>query len=69
MNTDMEHAIGTRITLEVVEVEARNGCNGCVFDRGIDCQKPVEWYCGETNRKDHKYIIYKKVKEENNGNN
>lgn len=62
----MEHKIGTRITLEVVEIDSENeenSCNGCVFDRIIDCIRPIGWECGETTRTDHKNIIYKEVKD------
>lgn len=63
----MEHAIGTRITLEdgrVIEVvEAPNRlyrCDSCIFDgcfESCDSDK-----CSEYDRTDHKNIIYKEVK-------
>lgn len=61
----MEHAIGTKITLEVVEIDSENEenpCNGCVFYRIIDCVRPIGWECEEVSRTDHKNIIYKEIK-------
>lgn len=58
----MEHAIGTRITLEVVE-QKDDSCKGCFFDdtyRGcFDCEI---FDCMAAFRTDHKNIIYKEVK-------
>lgn len=55
----MEHAIGTRITLEVVETENATSCDGCFF-RGIAGNCMVRCI----GRTDGKNIIYKEVKEE-----
>lgn len=57
----MEYKIGTRITLEVVEVK-ENSCKGCFFD-GSKCQRPFGWQCSEFKRTDGKNIIYKEVKD------
>lgn len=58
----MEHAIGTRITLEVVEGEF---CKGCFFDSAEEgCLRPFDAYCSNIVRTDHKNIIYKEIKEE-----
>lgn len=57
----MEHKIGTRITLEVVE---QNRCDGCFFfrdDKYFDCS-PLA--CVRGAREDGKSIIYKVIKEE-----
>lgn len=55
----MEHKIGTRITLEVVENDT-NECSGCFFDKIVSerCNAPC---CG---RSDRKNVIYKEIKEE-----
>lgn len=64
----MEHAIGTKITLEVVKttlevVESKDDrCDGCYFDHF--CNKPKDWICYSQERTDHKNIIYKEVKED-----
>lgn len=55
----MEHAIGTRITLEVVEAKELS-CRGCYFEEGGWCAGE----CWQGNRSDHKNIIYKEIKEE-----
>lgn len=57
----MEHAIGKKITLEVVE---GNGCDGCFFVNGDECLAPFTQVCKYKARKDHKNIIYKLIKEE-----
>lgn len=57
----MEHKIGTRITLEVVESSKR--CEGCFFDTINGCAETHGWYCLCRNRTDHKNIIYKEIKE------
>ena len=55
----MEHAIGTRITLEVVE-NKEGICKGCFFkERGISCGSVQ---CDLHERTDRKNIIYKEVK-------
>lgn len=54
----MEHKIGTKITLEVVE---RNSCKGCFFLDVIASCKGTQ--CKYDERKDHKNIIYKEVKD------
>lgn len=60
---DMEHAIGTRVTLEVVE-RTESGCNGCFFGQGNDCSMFDNWECDGLLRKDKKNVIFKEVKEE-----
>ncbi len=58
----MEHAIGTKITLEVVEKKERT-CEGCYF-KSYGCTRPFRWVCSKNLRTDHKHILYKEVKEE-----
>lgn len=55
----MEHAIGTHITLEVVE---DNSCEECFFVS--ICNEALLVKCNKKNRTDHKDIIYKEIKEE-----
>ena len=54
----MENAIGTKLTLEVVE---GNGCDDCFFF-AVDCCEGVR--CDLDSRSDHKSIIYKEIKED-----
>ena len=57
----MEHKIGTRITLEVVETESITLCCGCFFrDK---CTENRSKGCSAKSRTDGKSIIYKKIKE------
>lgn len=58
---EMEHAIGERITLEVVEVKERT-CNGCFFQKFYDCYEIGK--CWDSFRTDNKNIIYKEIKED-----
>lgn len=58
----MEHEIGTKITLEVVERVA--GCERCFFGKTRTCLKNDDWECDAEYRTDHKNIIYKEVKED-----
>lgn len=56
----MEHAIGTKITLEVVE-DNGGGCEDCFFfDWDVRCHIS----CLAQERTDHKDIIYKEMKDE-----
>lgn len=55
----MEHAIGTKITLEVVE---DNSCEECFF--APVCNAVFRVKCNKKERTDHKNIIYKEIKEE-----
>lgn len=61
----MEHAIGTKITLEVVE--NNESCEECIFSEFKVCYKPERLGnrhdCFEEYRTDHKNIIYKEIKE------
>lgn len=58
----MEHAIGTKITLEVVEGDM---CKGCFFDSAEEgCLRPFNSVCGGISRSDYKNIIYKEIKKE-----
>lgn len=57
----MEHAIGTKITLEVVEGIS---CKDCFFNYGQSCGKSHDTKCAAFDRTDHKSIIYKEVKED-----
>lgn len=61
----MEHKIGTRITLEVVEIDMgkQHPCDGCFF-KNTGC---LDYVCGKEYRKDHKNVIYKEIKGKNNG--
>ncbi len=58
----MEHAIGTLITLEVVEIDIgkQHPCGGCFF-KDISC---LDYVCGKEYRTDGKNIIYKEVTED-----
>ena len=59
----MEHAIGTEITLKVVEGKD-DKCDGCFFTNAkVGCEKPDEWKCSCFSRTDHKNVIYKEIKE------
>lgn len=58
----MEHAIGTRITLEVVEASKDYRCDGCFFDAKDGCVETHGWCCLCRNRTDGKSIIYKEIK-------
>lgn len=66
----MEHAIGTRITLEdgrIAEVveDAGEVCDNCIFNVFDSClPQGIGGYCTEEYRTDHKNIIYKEIKEE-----
>lgn len=61
----MEHAIGTKIELEVVEKDRQNNtCNQCFF---ADICEDAEFHefeiaCMSRDRSDHKDVIYKVVK-------
>ena len=61
----MEHAIGTIVTLpdgrkaEVVEEIVQDSCEGCIY-KNVDC--PKDYCCNDSDRTDHKNIIYKEVK-------
>lgn len=57
----MEHKIGTKIILEVLEIK-NDKCDGCYFD-GLSCNRPKDWICYSRQRTDHKNIIYKEIKE------
>lgn len=61
----MEHAVGTKITLEVAEVE-NDRCDGCYFHNFTrsGCDKPKTWDCYARSRTDAKNIIYKLKNEE-----
>lgn len=55
----MEHKIGTRITLEVVEHKTFT-CEGCffkIYNKSCSC-----YHCLPTERADGKNIIYKEIK-------
>ena len=56
----MEHKIGTRITLEVVETN-NSSCVGCFFLRS-NCCRHIK--CCDNDRTDNKNVIYKEIKEE-----
>lgn len=56
----MEHAIGTKITLEVVEVEKGKVCQGCYYENISCCGHK----CMDIQRADHKNVIYKEIKQE-----
>lgn len=62
----MEHAIGTKITLEVVESnkDGMHPCTGCFFDYENTCMLPGENICRKNSRSDRKNIIYKEIKED-----
>lgn len=59
----MEHAIGTRITLEVVEDE-KYTCIGCFFYNQRNVCNELGVKCLDEERTDHKNIIYKEIKED-----
>lgn len=59
----MEHATGTRITLEVVEVK-HHTCEGCFFEKACEYWSDYFLDCECNNRSDHKNVIYKEVKED-----
>ncbi|MCQ2299715.1 MAG: hypothetical protein MJZ81_06295 [Bacteroidales bacterium] len=63
----MEHAIGTRITLEVVERTKARGCNDCFFGKEGDCIVFETLECDKFFRADHKDIVYKLIKENTPG--
>lgn len=56
----MEHAIGTRIIIEVVEDTEDIACEGCIFGNILDCNRLCDGY----ERTDGKNIIYKEVTDE-----
>lgn len=58
----MEHAIGTRITLEVVESYK---CDECFFLYN-NCCNASNMRCDKKMRKDGKNIIYKEIKDADN---
>lgn len=55
---NMDHEIGTRITLEVMESK-EGSCKGCYFEHR--CREYRR--CRENERTDHKNIIYKAIEE------
>lgn len=55
----MEHKIGTRITLEVVECDWASTCADCFLYRSEICDV---CRCRASQRSDHKNIIYKEIK-------
>lgn len=57
----MEHSIGTKITLEVVESD--KACEGCYFEELCEYSGDIPIECWEKYRTDHKNIIYKEIKE------
>ncbi|MCQ2299735.1 MAG: hypothetical protein MJZ81_06395 [Bacteroidales bacterium] len=57
----MEHKIGTRITLEVVESD--KGCMGCFFNDKSPAVCDLFFECRREDRADNKNIIYKEIKE------
>lgn len=57
----MEHAIGKKITLEVVEGKT---CESCFFERGGVCALSNNLECVADFRTDHKNIIYKEIEED-----
>lgn len=58
----MEHAIGTKIILEVVEGD---DCEGCLFgNHEHQCEVLRGWECQAEFRTDHKNVIYKEIKAE-----
>lgn len=61
----MEHAIGKKITLEVVESNVQENCDECDLAY-ICCQElsSQRWQCVAEHRTDHKNIIYKEIKDE-----
>lgn len=63
LKNNMEHAIGTRITLEVVEVNSDN-CDGCYFSELelhiTDCARKMK--CADCYRTDCKNVIFKEIK-------
>ena len=58
----MEHAIGTRITLEVVENKNQLSCEGCFFYEMMACPPSAKGRCISLFRTDHKDIVYKEIK-------
>lgn len=54
----MEYAIGTRISLEVVESNGKT-CEGCFFRYRVCTEM-----CHEYSRTDRKDIVFKEIKEE-----
>lgn len=59
----MEHKIGTKITLEVVEADSISLCCGCFF-RLLCTRNRSANICNAKTRSDNKNIIYKEIKEE-----
>ena len=60
-----ELPIGSEITLKVVEGEAFDGCDGCFFDDlSSDINKNIctRIKCTAIERKDKKYVQFKRVK-------
>lgn len=62
----MEHAIGTKIQLEVVERDMHNNCNQCFFTNLCEDGEFLASLisCASWERTDHKNIIYKEIKED-----
>lgn len=61
----MEHRVGTKIQLEVVERDMHNNCNQCFFDFLCEYGEfpACSITCASWERTDHKNIIYKEIKE------
>lgn len=57
-----ELKVGERVTIEVVETETAT-CTGCFFDSKNICNVWLKYPCAAVKRSDHKYVIFKEVKE------
>ena len=63
-----EIKVGERVTLEVIEQNVSNGCDGCFFGHDDTCYNPTYngWAdgfdCAPENRSDGKSVIFKQVK-------
>ena len=64
-----ELKVGERVTLEAIEKDVCNGCDGCFFCHDDTCYNPTynDWadgfQCESEDRSDGKRIIFKEVKE------
>ena len=64
-----EIKVGERVTLEVIEQNVSNGCDGCFFGHDDTCYNPTYngWAdgfdCAPENRSDGKSVIFKQVKQ------